>query len=163
MQGALFKLFVSNSSKCLGAPRQSVNLEVVRRSVVSAKGLSTCLEKMRVCVLFFSLAVWVWKVQVNSGKEGSRHTPVRTAHTNSQPLPTVNVFDPHITVEYQHLRLCVCTAHKQTLTFNSFVCLWCQFTFLVKDKVCVTVLCVFYSCERLVISGFKDIYKKYIH
>lgn len=55
VQGALFKLFVSNSSKCFAAPRQSVNLEVVRCSVVCAEGLSTCVEKMRVSVLFFFL------------------------------------------------------------------------------------------------------------
>lgn len=55
-------------------------------------------------------------------------------HSNNQPELTVNVFDPHTAVEYQHLRLCVCTAHKQTLTFN-------------KDKVCVSVLFVFINVK----------------
>lgn len=91
------------------------------------------------------------QVKFGRKKKGFRHKPVRTTHTNSQPELTVNVFDPHTAVEYQHLRLCVCTAHKQTLTFNSFVCLGCKFALLVKDKVCVTALCVVYECERFVL------------
>lgn len=125
-------VWVCVSSKCLGAAAMcecwgyEMECGLCKSSLqVGEKwGHLVLFSVWSVCVfsaLYLNLDSVQWRVRRGlrvKTKVADTHIP----HTHSHTV-TANVFDLHISEDYQHLKLFVCTAHKWALTFNSWACL----------------------------------------